>query len=244
MRKFALMVAGTAAALSLAVAPARAQAVVYWTDFSTAGNVLPGAMSTLQTFRPFLTATAATSASDFATKVASNTFDLVIYGQQCCLIGGGVYTALSTYLAGGGKVLAASWFSGDGFDALMGVSQASVNGNTVSGSGVMFAGIGGSIGLTNPTYGIYSRGYTGAEACLASINSGGCAAQLGNSGRSMMIAPLFDTYSTPADGERFVSNGADYLLGHTSAVPEPSTWVLMGTGLMAVMGVSRRRRQA
>ena len=75
MRKFALTVAGTAAALSLAVAPARAQAVVYWTDFSTAGNVLPGAMSTLQTFRPFLTATAATSASDFATKVASNTFD-------------------------------------------------------------------------------------------------------------------------------------------------------------------------
>ena len=245
MRKFALTVAGTAAALSLAVAPARAQAVLYWTDFNVGTSIIPGAMSALTLLRPTTTATAATSNSNFATLMGSSTWDLVIFGQQNTGIDGGVLSALTTYLTGGGLVLGANWLGGNGFDALMGVAPVSSNGSSISGSGVMFAGIGGTVSLTNPGWGTFSRGYTGSGACLATLSSGGCAAQVGNAGRSMMISPLFDTYSSSSDGSNFVANGADYLLGgRTSPVPEPSTWVLMGTGLMAVMGVSRRRRQA
>ena len=241
MKKVRLSIlAATVAASMLQSTSLQAQNILYWQDFVMGTSVLPGAVSQFASSRIGVTAVGATSQGDFLTQLTGSTWDLVIYGQQ----GGQTYSsfagALSTYLTGGGKVLGANWTS-DAYDSDMGVSAASYNGSQVSGVGPLFAGVSSPLQLIDVGWNIYSRGYTGAGTCLANIDSGGCAAQLGNSGRTLMLAPLFDTYTSQADGQQFVANSIDYLLPNT-VVPEPGSVVLVAAGLLGVAVTARRRR--
>ena len=243
MKKLRLSIlAGTVAASMLQSTSLQAQNILYWQDYVAGTSVLPGAVSQFASSRIGVTAVGATSQSDFLTQLTGSTWDLVIYGQQAAPTYSTFGGALSTYLTGGGKVLGANWIS-DAYDTDMGVAEASSNGSQVSGVGPLFAGVSSPLQLSNPGWGIYSRGYNGAGTCLANLDSGGCAAQLGNSGRTLMLAPLFDTYASQADGQQFVANSINYLLPTTS-VPEPGSVVLVAAGLLGVAVTARRRRVA
>jgi hypothetical protein len=233
-------------ALLLSAAPLQAQRVVYWTDDESGTNVIPSAIAQLQALRPGVTAYAATSQDDFDAQLASGTTALAIFGEQGDYVYAGSQSALTAYLTGGGRVLGATWLEG-GLASLLGASSvASSNGTSITGAGALFAGIAGAVGVANPGWTTFSQGYGTAagSGCLATLSSGGCAAVQGNGGDSLLLSPLFDSYASDAEGGRFVANGANLLLGGvTSTVPEPSTYVLMGTGLLTLGGVAARRKR-
>jgi hypothetical protein len=93
-----------------------------------------------------------------------------------------------------------------------------------------------------------------SPACAAGI-AGGTAvfdfafASLFGAQRNVLVlrdSDIFrDQYAGLADNARFVQNTADWLAeSPASTVPEPTTTLLLGAGLLAVAGVARRRRHA
>lgn len=66
---------------------------------------------------------------------------------------------------------------------------------------------------------------------------------MGNSNNTMLLAPLFDTYSNLRQGEQFAANGMNHLLGGPGVVPEPSSIILMASGLLGVGVAAIRRRR-
>ena len=117
---------------------AAAQNVLYWQDFVHAGDVLPGALGTLQTMRPGLTFTAASSQTEFNTQLASGAYDLAIFGEQNNDVFSGSSAVLSTFLAGGGRIMGATWRSSP-MAGFFGATRVSSNQTVISGSGALFA---------------------------------------------------------------------------------------------------------
>jgi len=221
-------------------AASKAQSVVWFTDYTVGGN---GSITGALAARPWLTGYAATSQTDFNNALLSGTYQLAIFGEQGNYVFGGSSSAFTTFLAGGGRVLAASWTrDGSGFASYFGTTVTSYNQSSISGSGPLFAGgLSSPFSLTNPGWGVFSEGYSGSDPCLANFADASSAAQVALTGDALLLGGLFDTYANARDGELYVGNGIDYLLTPTTT-PEPASTVLLATGLLAIAVVGKRRK--
>lgn len=223
--------------LALSTTASHAISILHFEDFAVGTSAVPGALSSLGLAG---STTFTDNTTTFNTLLGSNSYDLVIFGEQDGSVYSGVSGALSTYLAGGGKVLGTTWRA-DGFHAFMGAAaRVGTNDLTLDTDGhAIFAGLGPVIDLVNPGWGVFSSGWSGDIGSVEiGALAGGAAAILGNGGNTLLLGPLFDTYAN-TDGEVFVANSIDFLLNGT--VPEPSMLALLA-GALGVFGFSARRK--
>lgn len=61
---------------------------------------------------------------------------------------------------------------------------------------------------------------------------------------TVLDANVFDDYAPYVDNRQFQTNVVAWVAGASVVAPEPGTWVLLGTGLLALGGVATRRRRA
>lgn len=238
MKNTKLAVAIGALCLGLVSTQNAGAAVLYWDDYNVGTSAVPGGISLAG-----LTGVGATDRNDFNTKLAAGGWDAVVFGEQGTGTFGNSSAALSAWVAGGGKLIGTTWVNG-GLSSLLEGVFASDNGATITTDGnPIFAGLGATISLNNPGWGIFSQGWTpsGTASCLGSLSTGGCAVILGNEGNTYLNGPLNDTYLSLADGERLIANELLQLTTDTQKVSEPVSMALVGLGL-AALGFGRRKK--
>jgi hypothetical protein len=221
---------------ALGTVPCFAGSVLYWDDGDIASSVLSGGIALAGE-----TAVLATSQADFNTQLAAGGWDAVIFGEQFNHVYSGSAAALTAWLAGGGKLIGDTWLDG-GLDTLLDGSENSQNGSTITTTAdPIFAGIGATISLSNPGYGVFSQGYNplAGGTGIGTLSSGGSAVVLGNGGDSYLNGPLNDTYTPLAAGQQLIANELLQLTG--TPTPEPGSTTLFGLGVIA-LGAFRRFR--
>lgn len=244
MRKVALYTFALAAVFA-AITPARAQNILFWTDFNAGTNQMTAALAALP---GSYTVTTATSDTDFATQLSGGTFQLAILHIQ----GNAPSTyptaiaAFSTFFAGGGKVLYTEWGQDSAYAAQFGATFTGNNNDTAFTvtAGNLLPGVSTPVSLTNPGWGIFSTGLSPnlGSTVMATFNGTGQAAiTLDSTGRAYVNGFLNDTFTTGSDGVNLYTNEITSLF---AAVPEPSTVALCGlAGVGALYAKWRRVRK-
>jgi hypothetical protein len=181
----------------------------------------------------------------FNTLLAEGGWLAVIFAEQNESIFDASASYLTDWIAGGGVLIGQTWLDG-GLDTLLGGSQASVNGDTITTDGSpIFTGLGSTITLASPGWGVFSQGYSALAGgtCLGTISGGsggGCAVIQANGGLTFLNAGLTDTYASVADGQQLLANEIT-LASSSTSTPEPSSLFLMGGGLLGLAGFTRRK---
>jgi hypothetical protein len=211
--------------------------ILWFTDFDLGTNVIPGGIALAGH-----TGTEATDLADFNVKLTSMSWDAVIFGEQNNLIWNDVSVNLTAYVAGGGKVIGATWLDtpmATFFDAVETGNNAT---QITADAHPIWAGLPGTIDLVDPGWGVFSQDYAPVGGAVATGSLGGNAAVIiGNGGATILNGPLFDTYANVAEGERLVANELGFLLAQT-AIPEPGTVSMLALGVGALLFYARRRR--
>jgi hypothetical protein len=76
----------------------------------------------------------------------------------------------------------------------------------------------------------------------AAPGAGEAAIILGNSGRTLYNGFLWDEIADAVNGTSLIANQIDYLLNPPGGIPEPSTYMMLGSGLLIVAAAARRRQ--
>jgi hypothetical protein len=236
------------AALGLALGcAAQAANILVYQDYLKGTSAVPGALTL---WGGCGTCTTAADAGAFETDLAAGGWSVVIYAQQDDFDDPAIDTALTTYVDGGGKLIAQTWVTGGAIASLMQASYESQNGTSITTTGdPIFDGLGSTVSLANPGWNeFYSIGWepTGDATGLGTLSSGGYAAILGDSGDTILNSALTDTYSPTSAGSQLLANEIGYLLStpgpSPSAVPEPSTFACLGLGVLALAAGRKFRR--
>jgi hypothetical protein len=233
------------AALTFSTRSADAASILYFVDDNQGTDQMAAALATSGH-----TVTTATSTTDFSTQLGLGSFDLAIFFQQN--LSGGTYdtafSALDTFIAGGGAAIAADWTTNDGHAGPFNAQFAgSFNETQVTVSaGSLLTGIVNPVSLTNPGWGVFSTGLAALAggSCAATFGNGECAIVIGNGGRTIFNGFLADTFADGAEGRQlFLNEIGAVLAADGTPVPEPSTVVLLGVGIagLAFRGLRRRR---
>jgi PEP-CTERM motif len=161
-------------------------------------------------------------------------FDAVVYANQNFGRPSGDETLLNAYILAGGRVIYQDWTS-----ASTSVFGSAYTGNVNGTSVTLGAGLGGgTLSLTNPGWGIFSRGLSASGGTVAATFGNGDAAIIrANGGRTFHNGFLSDTAGTSSIYSTQLSS-----LFAGGAVPEPSTWLMMILGF-GMVGASMRRRK-
>jgi len=178
-------------------------------------------------------------------------WDLVIMDVPSTIPSGG-FSALGTYIAGGGRAMLSYWDL-DIDPSLASAFEASVASSFTTPQNVhswnaghpVWAGV-GSLTSWNDIWGDNGDrlNATGSGVALGGFVPGAgtlneAAIVLGNGGRTIVNGFLFDEIND-TNGVRLVENEIRFLLDGT-AVPEPGTLALFGISLAGLAAVRRRR---
>ena len=128
MKNTKLAVAIGSLCLGLAGAQHAAADVLYWDDANvgTSISAVAGGIALAG-----LTGVGATSQADFNTKLAAGGWDAVIFGEQDNYVFSSSASALSSWIASGGKLIGTTWLSG-GLSSLLEGVFSSKNGLTAA----------------------------------------------------------------------------------------------------------------
>lgn len=185
--------------------------VLYYVDYSVGQDSFGLALSSLG-----ISPTYTNDPYSFATLLQQGGWDLVIALQQA-----NDYTSifgadLSNWVAGGGKAIYTEWTYWSGLSNAFGAVDTG-NTNAVSitpGSSAIWSGLSGTVGLSNPGWGIYSVGLmaTGSGAVDGTYNTGEGAVVIGNGQRTVINGTLADSYVDPNQGIQIAMNEINFLL--------------------------------
>lgn len=239
MKRVAAVVIGIALSITVGVQTASAASILYFSDFSVGMDRMAQALASVGGTH---TVTTAASTTDFTTQLTGGSFDLAIFFQQnqSGADYDAAFSAVATFLAGGGAAIAADWTGNLAHITPFGASfTGGVNDATVTVTNpALTAGVTNPVSLTNPGWGIFSNGLSVAAgaSCGATFSDGECAIIITNDGRSFFNGFLNDTFVDGNEGVNLYRNQIDAALAAAQA-PEPATLLLLGMGLFA----TRRR---
>jgi hypothetical protein len=217
--------------------PARAGTILYFTDFVISDDRMAEALAALSGTH---TVTPATSALDFAAKIATGDYDLGILFEHASTGPefDAAFAALAAHIASGGLAIADDWSMDPthaaafetGFTGVVNETEFTVTDPALA------VGLINPVELADPGWGVFSTGLTGAPAAL--FPSLSAAIVIGNDGRTIFNGFLSDTFADGAEGTRLYTNEIESVFA--AEVPEPATIGLFVAGLL----LAARRRCA